>query len=116
MRENIWWERMLKAGTIFIMICFGIALLVATYKMARADEIYTVFDSNGQIYFTNIPKAEVEVVEPIEVEVNDRYNVYDDYLSDQLREQQKDINEYWENDYRDFLRGQGVDENLMRGW
>jgi len=73
-------------------------------------------DGTGRIYFDQPVRVEINIPEEIEVEVNDRYNVYEDYLSDELREQQKDINEYWEKDYRDYLRGWGVDENLMRGW
>jgi len=73
-------------------------------------------DGTGRIYFDQPVRVEINIPEEIEVEVNDRYNVYEDYLSDELREQQKDINEYWEKDYRDYLRSWGVDENLMRGW
>lgn len=72
-------------------------------------------DDTGRVYFDR-QKIEIDIPEPVEVEVNDRYDVYDDYLSDELREQQRDIDEYWEEGYRDYLRGWGVDENLMRGW
>jgi hypothetical protein len=28
----------------------------------------------------------------------------------------KDIEQWWEDGYRDYLREQGVSEGLMRGW
>ena len=73
-------------------------------------------DGSGIITFREPVRVEVDIPEEIEVEVNDRYDVYEDYLSDELREQQEDIDEYWEDGYRDYLRGWDVDENLMRGW
>jgi hypothetical protein len=104
-----------KLLVIMLSIIIGL-LFIIDINTSRGAELITDSNGNFQFVYTQPDNIEIIIDEPIKVEVQDNYNVYEDYLNDELREQQEDVDKFWEDDYKEYLRGWGVDENLMRGW
>ena len=112
MSEVDWWERVLKFGIIWIMFCFGVALLVVTYKLAKADDEFVwVHNPNGNEMVIMPERFDGTVTVEIDEDRPDEH-----YSDREILKQEEDIEQWWEEDYRAYLRNQGVDENLMRGW